>query len=56
MKKVWQFASYVLVAMLSAILTLYFFTGFFHGNQPSKLQELSDLIDERFIGEADRKE
>ena len=56
MKKVWQFASYVLVAMLSAILTLYFFTGFFGDDQPSKLQELSDLIDERFIGEADRKE
>lgn len=42
-----QFASYVLVAALSTALTLHFFPG------GGKLAELEDMIDERFIGEAD---
>ena len=55
MKKVWQILSYILVAALAAAAALYFF-----GEQPaeeySKLDYLSDLIDERFIGEANRTE
>lgn len=42
--------SYILVAALSTFLTLYFLP---HGG---KLAELETLIEERFIGEAERKE
>lgn len=58
MKKVWQILSYILVAALATAATL-----FFMGNEPvqmiptkqSKLDQLADLIEERFIGESDRK-
>ena len=53
MKKVWQILSYILVAALAAVVTLYFF-GASPEEKPSKLDNLSDLIEERFIGEANR--
>ena len=43
------FGSYVLVAMLAAVTTL----AVFGGDPPSKLDVLEELIEERFIGEAD---
>ena len=51
MKNFVRFLSYVLVAVLSATLAF----GWAYDNQPeySKLQELEDLIGERFIGHAD---
>ena len=51
-EKLLHFGSYVLVAMLSTVLTL----TMVHldvGLRPSKLDQLEALIDERFIGEAD---
>lgn len=57
MKKVWKFFSYVLVAALTASATFFWCDSFM--TQPistsqSKLDQLSDLIEERFIGESDR--
>ena len=57
MKKVWKFLSYVLVAALTASATFFWCESFM--DQPtsapvSKLDQLSALIDERFIGEADK--
>ena len=54
MKKVLKYLSYILVAVFASVLTL-----FLNGAQPaasetSKLDQLADLIEERFIGEADR--
>ena len=51
MKKAVRFLSYILVAALASAVTLFAVCG-----QPkySKLEELADLIEERFIGEADR--
>lgn len=54
MKKVWQILSYILVAALAAVVTLYFFGEAPEDAKGSKLDTLSDLIEERFIGEADR--
>ena len=54
-EKLLHFGSYVLVAMLSTVLTL----TTVHldvGLRPSKLDQLEALIDERFIGEADMAE
>ena len=54
-EKLLHFGSYVLVAMLSTVLTL----TMVHldvGLRPSKLDQLEALIDERFIGEADMAE
>ena len=53
MKQVSKILSYILVAVLSSALTLFVSYGI---PEESKLQELSDLIDECFIGEADRTE
>ena len=56
MKKVWKFLSYVLVAALASMITLaaVSFSGDTDSAQPSKLDQLEDLIEERFIGESDR--
>lgn len=54
MKKVWQILSYILVAALAALVTLYFFGASPEDSKASKLDTLSGLIEERFIGEADR--
>ena len=54
MKKVWQILSYILVAALAALVTLYFFGASPEDGKASKLDTLSGLIQERFIGEADR--
>jgi len=51
-EKIIHFGSYVLVAVLSTVLTL----TMVHldiGLRPSKLDQLEDLIEEKFIGEAD---
>lgn len=51
-EKILRFGSYLLVAVLSTVITL----TLVHldiGLRPSKLDELEDLIQERFIGEAD---
>ena len=57
MKKVWKILSYVLVAAVAAAaataVTMYSSTAYV-GNSTSKLTELADLIEECFIGEADR--
>ena len=58
MKKVWQALSYVLVAALATAATLFFMGGTSElapGIKQSKLDQLADLIEERFIGESDRK-
>lgn len=52
MKSIVRFLSYVLVAVLSATLAFGWATDG-HGNSYSKLTELEELIEERFIGEAD---
>ena len=63
MKKVWKFFSYVLVAALAAAATFFWCDSFMTqsvstsqpiGKSQSKLDQLSDLIEERFIGESDR--
>ena len=57
MKKVWKFLSYVLVAALTASATFFWCDSFMNQTAApaqSKLDQLSDLIEERFIGEADR--
>lgn len=54
MKKVWKAGSYILVAVLAAILTLTVTS--LTSNGPSKLDELEQLLLERFIGEADQTE
>ena len=51
MKNICKILSYVLVAVLSSALTLFLLA---QEPETSKLQELSDLIEECFIGEADR--
>lgn len=53
MKKVWTILSYVLVAALASAVTLFFFGG---SAEESKLEELADLIEERFIGAYDPTE
>lgn len=53
MKKVWKILSYLTVAVLASFATLLLYGG--NGNtQYSKLDELADLIEARYIGEADR--
>lgn len=61
MKKVWKFLSYVLVAVLASVATLATLT-FVGGNgqesglngSQSKLDQLEELIQNRFVGEADK--
>ena len=54
MKKIYRFLSYVLVAAIASAATLY--TSDYYTPDPAytKLEQLSDLIEERFIGESDR--
>lgn len=51
-ERLWQFGSYVLVAALATLLTLVI-TDHQVGLVPSKLDQLENLIEDRFIGEAD---
>lgn len=51
-KKIMMFASYVLVAALATVMTLSLTAK---PESVSKLTELENLIEERFIGEADRE-
>ena len=53
MKKIYTFLSYLLVAALTAAATMYLCAGSYDPEY-TKLEQLSDLIEERFIGEADR--
>lgn len=53
MKKVLTFGSYVLVALLATLITLFLFEGF-GGGQPQKLGAMQQLIQERFIGEVEQ--
>jgi len=55
MKKVWQILSYILVAAIAASVALFAAGGIPVQTEQSKLDQLADLIEERFIGEADRK-
>jgi len=54
MKKICTFLSYLLVAVLASAAT--FFVSDYYAPDPeyTKLDQLSDLIEERFIGESDR--
>lgn len=54
MKKVWRILSYVLVAVLASCATLAVDAFLVDDRQASKLEQMADLIEERFIGEADR--
>ena len=53
MKKVLRFLSYVLVAAVSSCLTLVIMTEVLDVVSQSKLDQLSQMIQERFIGEVD---
>ena len=53
-KRVLIFGSYVLVAVLATVLTLTI-VNFEVGLAPTKLEQLENLIEERFIGEADQE-
>ncbi len=54
MKKVWKIGSYILVAVLASVITLFTAAGMIPAPEVSKLDQLADLIEERFIGESDR--
>lgn len=54
MKKIPVFLSYLLVAALASAATLYTSDYFAPTAEYTKLEQLADLIDERFIGESDR--
>lgn len=56
MKKVYRILSYILVAALASIATMFACNYFWQPAEISKLDQLSGLIEERFIGEADRTE
>ena len=56
MKKVWKILSYILVAALSSMATFgVLAAGSLFGEEYTKLEQLSDLLQEKFIGEADVK-
>lgn len=54
MKKINQILSYILVAALASSVTLFANNTLWRKQEQSKLDQLSGLIEERFIGEADR--
>ena len=54
LKKILRFLSYVLVAMAASVATLFFIPAPQQSTAVSKLDQLADLIEERFIGESDR--
>lgn len=51
MKKVWFFLSYILVAVAASLVTFFCFVP---SEEISKLDQLADLIEARFIGDVDR--
>jgi len=53
MKKIYTFLSYLLVAALTAAATMFLCSEYW-APEYTKLEQLSDLIEERFIGESDR--
>lgn len=55
MKKIYSFLSYLLVAVMASVGTMYICSENWKPEY-SKLEQLADLIEERFIGEADRTE
>lgn len=54
MKNVQRILSYILVAALASALSFYAADTIWNQRRVSKLEQLSNLIEERFIGEADR--
>ena len=54
MKKFQQILSYILVAALASTVSLFAADAVWNQKKVSKLDQLSNLIGERFIGEADR--
>lgn len=52
--KLWKTLSYILVAALASFASLAIFTATMPEPEYSKLDQLADLIEERFIGESDR--
>ena len=54
MKSVQRILSYILVAALASALSFYAADTIWNQRRVSKLEQLSNLIEERFIGEADR--
>ena len=54
MKKFQQILSYILVAALASTISLFAADRVWSQGEISKLDQLSDLIEERFIGEKDR--
>ena len=54
MKKLTQILSYILVAALASTMSFFAADALWNQKRVSKLDQLSNLIDERFIGEADR--
>ena len=54
MKKIQQILFYILVAALASTLSFYAADAVWNQRRVSKLEQLSNLIEERFIGEADR--
>ena len=56
MKKVWKILSYILVAVLASAATLAVDAFTAEEQEISKLEQLADLIEERFIGEMNRTE
>ena len=50
MKKVWQILSYILVAAIAASAALFPVGWYEEVPTQSKLDQLADLIEERFIG------
>ena len=54
MKKILRLLSYVLVAALASAITLFAAPAAAQPQSQTKLDQLGDLIEERFIGEADR--
>ena len=54
MKKIWKICSYILVAVLASVVTLAAGAAMSPTEKTPKLEQLADLIEERFIGEYDR--
>ena len=53
MKKLYRILSYIVVAALASAVTMGICSQYWMPEY-SKLEQLADLIDERFIGESDR--
>lgn len=55
MKKFWKFGSYILVAAFASLVTMASAAAVTEQPRYNKLEQLADLIEERFIGESDRE-